>query len=86
MSAGELPPLAACWPETATVEISTANRTQARDRFILQLRWGGGRLDSAVLSSVLPILDRRTFSALLFEADPAIYLDPEHPVYCGPYL
>ena len=35
MSAGELPPLAPYWPETAIVEMSTANRKPVRDCLIV---------------------------------------------------
>jgi hypothetical protein len=34
MSAGELPPLDPCWPETATVEMSNANKKKIRICFI----------------------------------------------------
>ena len=54
MSAGELPPLTACWLETAVAEMSTANRKPIRDCLIV-----GSSRDTAAA----------TFRAHSFNAD-----------------
>src|SRR5437763_2314601 len=67
MSVGELPPLPACWPKTALVKMSTANRTPICDCLIVGLQGGDCPPLSSAFLAKIPYQHQIRFGKLILD-------------------